>query len=74
MRYSVGDFILFQGLHFIISCNTDSDCKNVLSNHSRLYENVKVGSLEYTDRAKLVRQFFGQHGKSLDESAFNNQV
>ncbi|XP_014669734.1 PREDICTED: telomerase protein component 1-like [Priapulus caudatus] len=57
---------------FVVSVNLDSDLHIVLK--ERRAHEVIVEHLDIWDRAKLVRQTLASHGKTLDESAFSNQM
>ncbi|XP_047145181.1 telomerase protein component 1 isoform X1 [Hydra vulgaris] len=63
-----------KGCIFVISCFENGHCSKQLSIHKQLIELVKIDVFEYADRAVLVRQLLGYHGKKLEESSFNNQM
>lgn len=58
----------------MVSCVDSKPCYRFLSSHKQTVATIKIGALEHNDRVNLVRKILAEHGKQLDESAFNNQV
>ncbi|XP_064601394.1 LOW QUALITY PROTEIN: telomerase protein component 1-like [Liolophura sinensis] len=61
-----------QNVLFVLTCLEHGRCHRALEKH-RVAE-VNVGSLDLLDKAKVVRSTLAMHRKSLEESAFNNQM
>lgn len=57
----------------ILSCNSASAVYYALK-HRNDCLNFEIKSLNLSDKSQLVRMDLAQHGKKLDETAFNNQV
>ena len=58
----------------VISAVESGTCHSVLRRHEVSPEEITVGVLDISDKAKIVRKKLAAHRKALDESPFNNQM
>lgn len=61
-------------MKFIVSINENSPLESSLVNRKVKYRKWELAELDINDRSAVVRQVLTAYGKSLDESAFNNQM
>ena len=63
-----------KGVVILLSTTEGGPCHNLLKRRTPVPTEVTVGSMDMSDKAQMVRQKLARHRKTLDESAFNNQL
>ena len=62
-----------QNVLLLVSVKSDSDCYKALKSHV-LADDFTIGPLQLLDKSDIARNMLAQRNKSLNESAFGNQV
>eukprot|EP00731_Ephydatia_muelleri_P016594 Em0009g1018a len=63
-----------KGVVILLSTTEGGPCHSLLKRRTPVPTEVTVGSMDMSDKAQMVRQKLARHRKTLDESAFNNQL
>ena len=62
-----------QNVLLLVRVKSDSDCYKALKSHV-LADDFTIGPLQLLDKSDIARNMLAQRNKSLNESAFGNQV
>lgn len=63
-----------EGVAVVLSAVQEGACAGLLQRRPHPPKELVVGALDIWDKAEMVRQKLARHRKTLEESAFNNQM